>query len=107
MRQTELGRACPVYPAASAGPGMTLPFITKSLGLQAGYIQLIECDLHASRPMLNQPNWCPNIASTVTMMVNGGVHQNRRLKSLSSGFSSSRLGIKDSRAMPHFGQLPG
>jgi hypothetical protein len=34
--------------------------------------------------------------------------QNLRRKSVSSGFSSSsRLGNKGSRAIPHFGQLPG
>ena len=32
---------------------------------------------------------CPPMASTVTITVNGRVHQKRREKSLSSGFSSS------------------
>src|SRR5690554_2376829 len=62
---------------------------------------------HVCVVMSNQPSWGPNMASTVTMTVNGRVHQNLREKSLSSGFSSSRLGIKGSSAMPHFGQLPG
>src|SRR3546814_5729974 len=37
--------------------------------------------------MLNQPNWWPNMANTVTIMVNGKVHQNRRVKSFNSGRS--------------------
>ena len=41
-------------------------------------------------------------------IVDGKVHQKRRRKSISSGFSpSSRLGISGSSAMPHFGQAPG
>ena len=56
----------------------------------------------------NQPKRCPHIASTVTMMVKGSVHQKRRLKSFSSGFSSSSSeGINGSSVMPHLGQLPG
>src|SRR5690625_6935821 len=40
--------------------------------------------------MSNQPSWGPNMASTVTTMVKGSVHQNRREKSFSSGLSSDR-----------------
>src|SRR5690606_5899940 len=64
--------------------------------------------IHVCVVMLNQPNCGPNIASTVTMRVNGKVHQNLREKSFNSGLSSSsRLGINGSSAMPHFGQVPG
>jgi hypothetical protein len=56
----------------------------------------------------NQPSRWPNIASTVTTTVSGSVHQKRRVNDTSSGFSSSsRVGSKGSRVMPHFGQLPG
>ncbi len=58
--------------------------------------------------MSNQPSRWPNIASTVTTTVSGRVHQKRRWKSTSSGFSaSSSSGSTGSSAMPHFGQLPG
>ena len=51
---------------------------------------------------------CPNIASASTASDSGRVHQKRRRKSVSSGFSpSSRLGIIGSSAMPQIGQLPG
>jgi len=51
---------------------------------------------------------CPNIASTSTTTVNGSVHQNRRRKSISSGFSSSSIdGSIGSSAMPQIGQSPG
>src|SRR5699024_11211686 len=64
--------------------------------------------IHVCVVMLNQPSCGPNIASTVTMTVNGRVHQNRREKSFNSGLSSSsRLRISDSSAMPHFGQVHG
>jgi len=60
------------------------------------------------RAMSNQPKRWPNMASTVTITVKGSVHQKRRLKSASSGFSvSSRSGITGSSVMPHLGQLPG
>jgi len=55
-----------------------------------------------------QPKRWPNMAMTVTTMVSGSVHQKRRRKSVSSGFSSSsRLGSTGSSVMPHLGQLPG
>ena len=58
--------------------------------------------------MSNQPSRWPSIASTVTITVKGSVHQKRRWKSTSSGFSvSSRSGNTGSSDMPHFGQLPG
>src|SRR3546814_5382430 len=57
--------------------------------------------------MPNQPNWCPNMASVVTITVKGKVHQNRRVKSASSGLSSSSVGISGSSAMPHLGQFHG
>ena len=54
---------------------------------------------------------CTNIepiASTNTATVSGRVQRKRRLKSASSGCSSSsRLGISGSSAMPQIGQLPG
>src|SRR5688572_14404277 len=51
---------------------------------------------------------CPPIAKTTPTMLNGNVHQNRRLKSSSSGFfSSCSVGISGSSAMPQIGQLPG
>jgi hypothetical protein len=41
-------------------------------------------------------------------MLSGRLHQKRRRKSVSSGFSpSSRLGIIGSSAMPQIGQVPG
>ena len=44
----------------------------------------------------------------MTTTDSGSVHQKRREKSFSSGLSSSsRLGNSGSRAMPHFGQVPG
>ncbi len=50
----------------------------------------------------------PNIASSVAITVSGSVHQNRRRKSVSSGFSSSSSeGITGSSVMPQIGQLPG
>ena len=50
----------------------------------------------------------PNIARSSTTTLSGRVHQKRRLKSRSSGFSSSsRLGISGSSAMPQIGQVPG
>src|SRR6185295_19219080 len=50
----------------------------------------------------------PNIASPSTTSDSGNVHQKRRRKSTSSGFSfSSRLGIIGSSAIPQIGQLPG
>ncbi|MCY1545276.1 hypothetical protein D9M68_812110 [compost metagenome] len=53
-------------------------------------------------------SWWAVIANTVTMTVRGNVHQKRREKSLSSGFSSSSSsGITGSKAMPQMGQLPG
>ena len=55
-----------------------------------------------------QPKRWPNIASRVTIAVSGKVHQKRRWKSASSGFSSSSSeGSTGSSVMPHFGQLPG
>src|SRR5690625_7823377 len=55
--------------------------------------------IHVCTPMLNQPSCGPNIASIVTMTVNGSVHQNLREKSFNSGLlSSSRLGINGSRS---------
>jgi hypothetical protein len=40
--------------------------------------------------------------------VSGSVHQKRRRKSTSSGFSPSSIdGISGSRAMPHLGHVPG
>ena len=58
--------------------------------------------------MSNQPKRWPNMASTVTATVKGSVHQKRRWKSTSSGFSlSSRSGSTGSSDMPHFGQCPG
>ncbi|MCY1297414.1 hypothetical protein D9M70_468520 [compost metagenome] len=52
--------------------------------------------------------WCAVMASKVTITVKGRVHQKRRVKSLSSGFSSSSSsGITGSKAMPQIGQLPG
>ena len=58
--------------------------------------------------MSNQLRRWPNMASTVTTTVSGSVHQKRRWKSLSSGFScSSSSGSKGSSVMPHLGQLPG
>ena len=51
---------------------------------------------------------CPNMASASTVSDSGRVHQKRRRKSVSSGFSSSsRLGIIGSRAMPQIGHTPG
>ena len=48
------------------------------------------------------------MASTITTTENGSVHQKRRVKSTSSGFSSSSsVGITGSSVMPHFGQSPG
>jgi len=48
------------------------------------------------------------MASASTVSDSGRVHQKRRRKSVSSGFSSSsRLGIIGSSAMPQIGQLPG
>jgi hypothetical protein len=48
------------------------------------------------------------MARTTPTIVSGNVHQNRRVKSSSSGFSSSFSdGITGSSAMPHIGQLPG
>ena len=58
--------------------------------------------------MPTQPSRCPAMASVVTTMVSGSVHQKRREKSRSSGLSSaaSRLGSTGSSAMPHLGQWP-
>ena len=54
-----------------------------------------------------QPSRCPNIASTVTTIVSGSVHQKRRRKSRNSGLSSSSSsGITGSSAMPHLGSVP-
>ncbi len=51
---------------------------------------------------------CPNIATASTRIDSGSVHQKRRLKSVSSGFSpSSRPGMLGSSAMPQIGQVPG
>ena len=51
---------------------------------------------------------CPSIAMTTISAVSGSVHQNRRRKSTSSGFSSSSAtGISGSSAIPHFGHTPG
>ena len=51
---------------------------------------------------------CPSMASASTIADSGRVHQKRRRKSTSSGFSSSsRLGIIGSSAMPQIGQVPG
>jgi hypothetical protein len=51
---------------------------------------------------------CPAIARIIVAIDSGRVHQKRRRKSTSSGFSpSSTLGISGSSAMPHFGQTPG
>jgi hypothetical protein len=48
------------------------------------------------------------IPRTNTTSVSGNVHQKRRRKSTSSGFSPSSIdGISGSSAMPHFGQVPG
>ncbi len=59
-------------------------------------------------PMLNHCRRWPNMASNVTATVSGSVHQKRRRKSVSSGFSSSSsAGSTGSNVMPHFGQLPG
>ncbi|CAM5530249.1 hypothetical protein SSTU70S_02858 [Stutzerimonas stutzeri] len=56
----------------------------------------------------NSASECPAIASRVTITVSGRVHQKRREKSRSSGFScSSSSGITGSSAMPHLGQVPG
>ncbi len=50
----------------------------------------------------------PNIASTSVATLSGRVHQKRRRKSVSSGFSpSSSEGIIGSSAMPQIGQVPG
>jgi len=50
----------------------------------------------------------PNIARMNTTPVSGSVHQKRRLKSVSSGFSACPApGISGSSAMPHLGQTPG
>jgi hypothetical protein len=51
---------------------------------------------------------CPPIVNATTTIVSGSVHQKRREKSRSSGFSSSSsVGISGSSAMPQIGQLPG
>jgi hypothetical protein len=48
------------------------------------------------------------MASKTPTMLSGNVHQNRRVKSSSSGFfSSSSVGISGSSAIPQIGQLPG
>ncbi len=50
----------------------------------------------------------PHIARTRVAADSGSVHQKRRRKSTSSGFSSgSAVGITGSSAMPQMGQLPG
>ncbi|MNN32966.1 hypothetical protein D3C81_1467030 [compost metagenome] len=49
-----------------------------------------------------------SIARAMVATLNGRLHQKRRRKSVSSGFSpSSRLGSTGSRAMPQTGQVPG
>jgi hypothetical protein len=51
---------------------------------------------------------CPPIATATPAIVRGSVHQNRRVKSSSSGLrSSSSDGISGSSAMPQMGQVPG
>ena len=59
----------------------------------------------ASRPS----HWWPNMARVSTMSVAGKVLQKRRVKSTSSGFSSSSSseGMSGSSAMPHLGHVPG
>ena len=50
----------------------------------------------------------PNMARAKTMIVAGKDTQKRRVKSASSGVSSSSSeGIIGSSAMPHLGQVPG
>ena len=63
---------------------------------------------HDIAPGAKGMNRCPPIAITTPATLSGSVHQNRRVKSSSSGFfSSSSVGISGSRAMPQIGQLPG
>jgi hypothetical protein len=58
------------------------------------------------RPWNQSSEW-PNMASRVTTIVSGRVHQKRRRKSSSSGSPSSSVGISGSSVMPQMGQVPG
>ena len=52
--------------------------------------------------------YMPPMASSSVAALNGSVHQKRRRKSVSSGFSSSSSeGSIGSSAMPHSGHVPG
>src|SRR5438132_8390064 len=66
-----------------------------------------------TQPGTNSKNECqlgiiPPIARMNTGAVNKHAIQNRRLMSTNSGFGpSSSVSITSSKAIPHFGQLPG
>ncbi len=60
----------------------------------------------SSRPCSGRPGSMSAIASRKTGRLRTSPTQKRRLMSVNSGFGPSST-VRGSRAMPHFGQLPG